>query len=130
GKAQTERLPVGSVQQHIFLWMLNELVVVRRFSSQLEAEIGMKFAAACQQNEESHSMLIAAGEKLSVGLGLARWQPPEPLTYVRRSSEESDARRLDSQYFAPHVTQLLAHLGKGGRTLRDVAPPRHDRFTR
>ena len=35
GQVQMERLPVGSVQQHIFLWMI-EKVTVARFSMQFE----------------------------------------------------------------------------------------------
>jgi hypothetical protein len=61
-------------------------------------------------------------------LALGNWQPPEPLTYTRRASEALTARRLDSQYFAPRVAELIAHLSTGGRTLRDVAPPRHENF--
>ena len=38
------------------------------------------------------------------------------------------AGRLDSHYFAPRVAELLARLGKDGRTVRDVAPPRQEKF--
>ena len=73
--------------------------------------------------------LAAAEQTLLHVLGLDAWQPPEPLTYVRRASEVAAAGRFDSEFFAPRTLQLLAKLGAGGRMIRDVAPPRHEEFT-
>lgn len=69
-----------------------------------------------------------AEQTLVAALGLADWHPPEPLTYTCGSKDVLDAGRFDSQYFAPRVAQLLARLGKDGLTVRDVAPPRADKF--
>lgn len=39
------------------------------------------------------------------------------------------AGRLDSDYFAPRVAQLLRKLGEAGLTIGTVAPARHERFS-
>jgi hypothetical protein len=127
GRTQAERLPVGSVQQHIFLWMLEELVVLRRFSEPLEEKAAALAEQAYIQREKADTLQIEAETTLSGALGLQNWKPPEPLTYVRRASEVFAAHRLDSQYFAPRVAELIARLGTRG-TLREVAIPRTERF--
>lgn len=127
GRAQMERLPVGSVQQHIFLWMIERLVI-RRLSVESESTIGRTVLAAYSLEQEAVSGIYQAEQTLLRALGLENWQPPEPLTYTRNSREAFAAGRLDAEYFAPRVTQLLSRLRKDGLTLSDIAPPRHERF--
>lgn len=128
GRIQTERLPVGSVQQHIFLWMIERLKVAR-FSKALERRIAEAAEHAYGFQADALRLHAEAEAALTVALGLGDWNPPEPLTYTRRASEAFIAKRLDSDYFSPRVTQLLARLGASGRTVRDMAPPRHEKFT-
>jgi len=128
GKTQAERLPVGSVQQHIFLWMLEELVVVPRFSDGFEAAIASAVQTAYERDEDAQRFLADAEKMLTAALGLRDWHPPEPLTYTLRASQALESRRLDAEYFAPRVRELLAKLGASGRSLHDVAPPRHEKF--
>ena len=81
---------------------------------------------------EKRSQLASVHEAetaLTAALNLDDWHPPEPLTYTRRASEAFAARRLDAQYFAPRVAELLARLGAGGRTVRDAAPQREEKFS-
>jgi hypothetical protein len=129
GRIQAERLPVGSVQQHIFLWMLEELVIVRRFSKDFESEVATTLRRAYAQHANAQKLLVKAQSILTDALGMANWHPPEPLSYTRQSTEVFAAQRLDPQYFAPRVADLIAHLSRGGRTIRDAAPPRHEKFT-
>lgn len=72
--------------------------------------------------------MSSAENNLLHALGLNTWTPPEALNYVRSSSDAFAAGRLDSQFFAPRVEQLLARLGRDGLTIADVAPARHERF--
>lgn len=69
-----------------------------------------------------------AEQTLLRALGLENWQPPEPLSYTRSSRDAFAAERLDAEFFAPRVADLLEHLNRDGRTLGDVAPARHERF--
>ena len=86
--------------------------------------IGESFAA----QKEAREKMAEAESTLTAALGLGDWQPPEPLTYTRRASEVFAAQRVDSQYFAPRVRQLLDRLGASGLTVRDVAPQRQEKF--
>lgn len=127
GAVQMERLPVGSVQQHIFLWMIEKLAI-SRFSSKLERKIGGIVLRAYQSEADSVTMGAQAEHTLLCLLGLEGWEPPEPLTYTRRASEALAAARFDAEYFAPRVAQLLAKLSADGLTIHDFAPARHEAF--
>lgn len=76
----------------------------------------------------SQLKLHEAESSLLQSLGLNAWTPPEALSYVRSSSQAFAAGRLDAQFFAPRVEQLLARLARDGLRLADVAPARHERF--
>jgi len=79
---------------------------------------------------QSESLRLAgeAEHTLLRSLGLENWQPPEPLSYVRSSADALKAGRLDAEYFAPRVLELLNRLNRDGLTLAKVAPARHERF--
>lgn len=127
GRLQMERLPVGSVQQHIFLWMIERLLV-RRFSPELEVMIGQVVARAYELELSTTNGVLDGEKTLLRALGLESWQPPEPLSYVSSSRDAFAAGRLDAEYFAPRVIELLGRLGQHGQCIRDVAPARHERF--
>lgn len=79
-------------------------------------------SASIQQHAQAAQYLLRA-------IGLENWQPPEPLTYTRIASEVLVAERLDSDYFAPRVAELLNKLSEPGLTIGAVAPARHERFS-
>ncbi len=127
GLALMSRQFQGNVQSHLSL-PDGRKVLIPDFGEQLQI-------ATDKALRDAHAQLLAAEEKtseaeatLTDALGLGDWQPPEPLTYTRSASEAFAAKRLDSQFFAPRVAELIARLGAGGRTLRDVAPPRQEKF--
>jgi hypothetical protein len=86
------------------------------------------FESIFSSHGEARSTLNVAERHLLVALGLDAWTPPEALSYVRTSSQAFAAGRLDAQFFAPRVEQLLARLARDGLRLADVAPARHERF--
>ncbi|MEQ2008658.1 MAG: hypothetical protein ABMA26_17915 [Limisphaerales bacterium] len=102
---------------------------IPRFSTALEKAIVTLVRASQAEYETAKAKLADAENNLMSALGLGNWQPPEPLSYTRRALEAFTAKRLDSDYFSPRVTRLLARLGASGRTVRDMAPPRHEKFT-
>lgn len=127
GLALMNRPFQGNVQAHLSL-PDGRKVPVPLFGKELQD-------ATDNSIRDAHAQLLAAGRQmeqanatLTTALGLGNWHPPEPLTYIRRASEAFAAKRLDSQYFSPRVIQLLARLGTNGRTVRDVAPPRQEKF--
>lgn len=78
--------------------------------------------------QKSKRLMSTAESTLIKALGLDNWTPPTPLSYERFSSDAFASGRLDSQYFAPRVSQLMDRLGQDGLTIGDVAPARHERF--
>lgn len=127
GQIQLERIPVGSVQQHVFLWMIEKLTVPR-FSDGLEGNIADVVKAAYAQQGKANASFGGAASILADTLGLANWHPPDPLTYTRHASEVFAARRVDSLYFSPRVSQLLQVLARDNARIGDVAPARHEEF--
>jgi hypothetical protein len=114
GRTQAERLPVGSVQQHIFLWMLEELVAVRRFSDALESAVARAVEDAYRSRDRSKSSLSEAESVLAAALGLGGWQPPEPLTYTCRAAAAFHAGRLDAEFFDPGKAEIVKRVERRG----------------
>lgn len=127
GKRLVLRGAYGMAQPHIAPSYLENLLIPR--FGKLEKEIDHLVEASVKIQERSDQNIEQAEQTLLAALGLADWHPPEPLTYTCCSKDVQEAGRFDSQYFAPRVAQLLVRLGKDGLTVRDVAPPRAEKFT-
>lgn len=132
--AQTEffnRILVRSssqtAQPHLTITLVRDLPVL---------QAGEELKSLCAQMIEQVYLARAAAiskaklaeEILTLAIGLAGWNPPETIGYSAKSSEVSGAGRLDSQYFAPRVAELIKRLGSGGRRVAEVAPARLERF--
>ena len=130
GRTQINRLPVGSVQQHIFLWMI-ERIQVPRFSFSFEAAVARITQTAYESHEMVSQYFAEADDTLLEALGLEDWTPPEPLSYTARASDTFTASRLDAQYFMPakkQVRQSLAampgdRLGERMNSIRNMFVP-------
>ncbi|WP_148654310.1 hypothetical protein [Paraburkholderia caribensis] len=112
GRIQINRQPVGSVQQHVFLWMIERLQIPR-FSGRLEAQVSATAEKAYLQHETAFDAVDVAENELISALGFANWTPPEPLAYSARAAEVFASGRFDAQYFMPakeQVRQSLAAL--------------------
>lgn len=101
---------------------------VPQVSNNFKNQLQYLFEAIFTAQGQARSELQQAEHTLLHVLGLDTWTPPEALSYVRSSSDAFAAGRLDSQFFAPRVEELLARLGRDGLTIADVAPARHERF--
>lgn len=128
GRSQVERLTRGAVQMGLLLEDMDQ-VKVARFSVSFESQIARMVSSARCSIESAEEHTHQAEQTLIRALGLENWQPPEPLTYTRRASDAFTAERLDSEYFAPRVLQLLQKLSEAKLTIGSVAPVRHERFT-
>jgi type I restriction enzyme, S subunit len=99
----------GGVQQRINLDLLRQLPVPKLSKALQEAiddcvSEGFKaWASAMMLAEEAEKETLAA-------LGLANWQPPEPLTYVVPASEVFAADRIDAEYHHPTKAAFLHRL--------------------
>lgn len=92
------------------------------------ASIASSVQAARAKQLEAEHQLEEAQATLTTALGLEDWQPPQPLSYAGRASQAFTAGRLDAEYFAPRVSELLVRLRASGLTVGDVAPARRERF--
>lgn len=127
GQDHIQRYASGMVQQGMSLAKVRD-IPIPCLGEKIQQAVADCVRAALVARRETVSSLHAAEDALLASIGLGNWQPPEPLTYTRRASEVFAAKRLDSDFFSPRVTQLLARLGASGRTVRDVAPARHEKF--
>lgn len=97
GRFQTNRLPVGSIQQHIFLWQIKTIQIP--IFPAIEDEISLLAKNAQSKVTLSKRLYAQAEHSLLTELGLLDWQPHHQLTFVRHSSEASQARRMDAEHF-------------------------------
>jgi type I restriction enzyme S subunit len=117
----------GNVQAHLSLPDARKLPIPI-FAASLQESLEKLLIDADRLMGEAGVHLATADHVLLRALGLDDWRPPQPLSYVRRASEVAAAARFDAEFFAPRTRQLLAKLGVGGLSIRDVAPPRHEDF--
>jgi type I restriction enzyme M protein len=117
GRIQMARLPVGSVQQHIFLWMIERLVIAR-FSPKFELAIGNVVQTAYTTEGSSVEQISIAEQKLLRAINLENWQPPNPLSYTRSSAEAFAAGRFDAEHFKPKFAELIAYIENTGNAAR------------
>lgn len=128
GVLQIERLTSGGLQGHINLKAI-EYVVIPLPSKTFQDVVDTTVRHGMGMYREAEGLQGQAEQTLLRALRLENWQPPEPLTYTRRASEAFTAGRLDSDYFAPRVAELLQKLGVTGLNVGAVAPTRHERFS-
>ncbi len=63
---------------------------------------------------------IEADKTLLRALKLENWQPPEPLTYIRRASDALAMNRLDAEHFQPKYMAMLERIQKHALHCRHV----------
>ena len=106
GRIQTSRLPIGSVQQHIFLWQINNLVIPlfgEAFQSSTEHTYREALSLLRQADvayEEAQTLLLSE-------LGLANWQPKPQTESVRDFSDVWSAGRMDAEYYQPKYNDIV-----------------------
>lgn len=125
GRKIVGRLPVGSVQQHIFLWQLQQLPIPV-MSCDVQKAISDIVVQSFQQEVKSDNYLHHAEQTLLRTLGLEDWQPPEALTYERKSSDVFAIGRLDAEHFQPKYDNLYRQIKNTGietRSLREIILP-------
>ncbi|MBX3330660.1 MAG: hypothetical protein KF722_09690 [Nitrospira sp.] len=127
GFNQLSRQREQTIQFQLTLDRVRE-VLVYRASPKLQSAVERTMVAHIAALEEAYTKLSQAEATLTEALGLGDWHPPDPLTYTRRASEVFAARRVDSPYFSPRVSELLQLLGRDNLQIRDVAPARHEEF--
>lgn len=104
GRFQTERLPVGSIQQHVFLWQISSIKIP--FFEKLYAKVSSIAINAIENLENSLTHYREAAQLLLSELGLQDWRPARALTFVRSYSQATKAGRMDAEYYHPKYDEL------------------------
>lgn len=123
GKSQTERLPIGSIQQHIFIWQLKGLLIFTP-SKIFHNLIAKLYIEAIQSLTDSEIFYQKAEQMLLSELGLLNWNPKHQLSFVKNFSDTQSADRIDAEYFQPMYEEVIKAIKKykgGFVRLSDVA---------
>ncbi|EKD80691.1 MAG: hypothetical protein ACD_40C00037G0011 [uncultured bacterium] len=111
GKLQVLRLPVGSVQQHIFLWQTKSLLIPK-FSNEITLKVEKLYKKSLDQHEQG-SLLYAQAENILLDtLGLKEFNPKNINSCIVNLSDVQSVNRLDADYFQPKYAELINQLTK------------------
>jgi type I restriction enzyme, S subunit len=117
----------GGAQPHVAPSYIVDLPVPR--FSMIEPRIDALVSSASKCEVEALKKIGDAEFILLTGLGLANWKPPEPLSYAASSSDALASARLDAQFFAPRIRQLLDHLSSAGNSIASICTSRREKFS-
>ncbi len=107
----------GAVQKGLNLDDLKSLQVFIP-SPKLQDAIAKVHQSAGLEKRASKSSLSKAESKLMKVIGLESWQAPEPLSYIRQSSDAFASGRLDAQHFQPRFRALTDFIAATGQDAR------------
>jgi len=105
GRMQVLRLPVGSVQQHIFLWQTKS-ILVPIFAENVINTIVATYKEGLKQLEFSASLYSQAEDLLLDELGFKGYKIKDDLAYTVNLSDLKSARRADADYFQPKYRKI------------------------
>jgi hypothetical protein len=117
----------GNVQEHLGLSDAKKLPIPT-LSREFQQRTKAVFQSALTLTQRSKAHLTEAEVHLAASVGLGDWFPPEPLTYASSSNSAQSSKRLDAEFFAPRIKDLIGRLGKYGTRIGDVAPARREKF--
>ncbi|ELV7509810.1 MULTISPECIES: restriction endonuclease subunit S [Aeromonas] len=113
GQALLWRQFQGNVQLHLSLED-GRKVPIPRFSETLQIAIENCFNSAKKLRTDAALSIENAENILLHALGLDTWSVPEPLSYIRSSSEVFNATRLDAEHFQPRFQSLVELIDETG----------------
>lgn len=106
GKSQTERLPIGSIQQHIFIWQLKGLLILIA-SKSFQNIIAKLYMKAIKSLSNSEGFYRDAKQILLSELGLLNWKPKHRLSFIKNFSDTQASERIDAEYFQPMYEEII-----------------------
>jgi hypothetical protein len=127
GQDRIKRYASGMVQQGLSLQKVRD-IPIPLLSNSIQDALALVVQAALKCRRNAGTSIGTAETTLLRALGLENWQATEPLSYARNSRDAFTTGRLDAEYFAPRVSELLKRLGRDCLCIADLAPPRRQRF--
>ena len=122
GKSQIDKGVYGAAQPEVAPYYLRN-IWLPEVSLILISRIKSSFTASKSSKVQSETKHKEAEDTLLAALGLADWEPPEPLSYTARASDTFAAGRLDAQYFSSKFDELPERLSASAarmETIRDI----------
>ena len=108
GKAQLERFKVGSVQQHVFMWQIENLLIPG-FSNQFEKSLEniVKKAEKCKLHS---TIIFSQAEQTLLNLIELNFLASENVSVKPFSSSFATSGRLDAEFYQPKYDELFARI--------------------
>jgi restriction endonuclease S subunit len=106
GKKQILRLPIGSVQQHIFLWQLERLIIPL-YSNAFQILIERVFKLSLNSQTKALAAYFQVQTLLLSELGLLDWRPKHQLSFIKNYLDTQQAGRFDAEYFQPKYDEIV-----------------------
>ncbi len=120
GKNQTKRLPIGSIQQHIFIWQLKRLLIFCPVQA-FQKTIQRFYKEAIDLLKSSKNYYTQAQNILLSELGLLDWKPKKYKSYIKNFSDTQKSNRMDAEYFDPNYEDVENKLNKfEQKTLKEL----------
>jgi restriction endonuclease S subunit len=111
GKLQIMRLPIGSVQQHIFLWQL-KTIRAPLVSMGFQEEVANVYKRALTQQKKAEERFVEAEQMLLKEINLEGYRGADEAISVRNFSEALADNRFDAEYWQPDYDVILGTLSK------------------
>lgn len=106
-----------TAQPHLTITLVRDLPIFQG-SPSIEAALAETILNSYSHADAKIEQLRIAEEILLSALGLADWQPPEPLTFTASISAVASAGRFDAQYFRPLYEEVEQRLTATGSAVR------------
>ncbi|MEK7502213.1 MAG: restriction endonuclease subunit S [Patescibacteria group bacterium] len=124
GRLQVLRLPVGSVQQHIFLWQTKSLLIPK-FPKTFVVNIENLYKSALNEFQDSKTFYKQAEDLLLEELGLKNTVFEDQLSYIVNFSDVTSNNRIDPEYFQPKYQKLIEKIkGQNAKILGELVSMR------
>jgi type I restriction enzyme M protein len=106
-----------TAQPHLTITLVRNLPTLRADKELKDRCLQLVEQAYATRAEAIYEASQAEGI-VSEALGLAGWNPPDPLAYTRRASEAFTAGRIDAEHFRPKFAALVEKMKLHGKVVR------------
>ena len=109
GQDHIARHSSGMVQQGLSLAKVRD-IPVPLLSEPFQVRVSDTIEESLRLRRETRAKHKEAEGTLLEALGLADWEPPEPLSYTARASDAFTASRLDAEHFHPKFAAAFEYM--------------------
>ena len=119
GQDYIARHSSGMVQQGLSLAKVRD-IPVPLLSEPFQVRVSDTIEESLRLRHETRAKTTEAEDTLLAALGLADWEPQEPLSYTARASDTFATGRFDAEFFHPRLKSLINKLEEAAGHFRLV----------